>query len=162
MSKNPYEIRLETLKMAKEMADQQFQLQMDFMNRMIDENQETGKDIKEAYDKYVPNMYKPEEIVKRANELYSYVSEKKQETSLPKKKYGYIHQEDDVPEDKKEEHNEFELALRFLGNELIAIKMAATNFSGKLIVWSILLLMFSFMVLEVFGLSAMFGYGMEE
>ena len=51
MSKNPYEIRLETLKMAKEMADQQFQLQMDFMNRMIDENQETGKDIKEAYDK---------------------------------------------------------------------------------------------------------------
>jgi len=29
MSKNPYEIRLETLRMAKEMADQQFQLQMD-------------------------------------------------------------------------------------------------------------------------------------
>ena len=43
----------------------------------------------------------------------------------------------------KNEHNEFELALRFLGNELIAIKMAATNFSGKLIVWSILLLLFS-------------------
>ena len=40
----------------------------------------------------------------------------------------------------KNEHNEFELALRFLGNELIAIKLAATNFSGKLIVWSILLL----------------------
>ena len=82
--------------------------------------------------------------------------------SMPKKKFGYIHQEDDTPEDKKEEHNEFELALRFLGNELIAIKMAATNFSGKLIVWSILLLLFSFMVLEVFGLSAMLGYGMEE
>ena len=44
----------------------------------------------------------------------------------------------------KNEHNEFELALRFLGNELIAIKLAATNFSGKLIVWSILLLLFSF------------------
>ena len=40
--------------------------------------------------------------------------------------------------------------------------MAATNFSGKLIVWSILLLIFSFMVLEVLGLSAMFGYGREE
>ena len=81
---------------------------------------------------------------------------------MPKKKFGYIHQEDDALEEKKEEHNEFELALRFLGNELIAIKMAATNFSGKLIVWSILLLLFSFMVLEVFGLSAMLGYGMEE
>jgi len=57
----------------------------------------------------------------------------------------------------KDENNEFELALRFLGNELIAIKMAATNFSGKLIVWSILLLLFSFMLLEVFGLSAYFG-----
>ena len=57
----------------------------------------------------------------------------------------------------KNEHNEYELALRFLGNELIAIKMAATNFSGKLIVWSILLLLFSFMLLEVFGLSAYFG-----
>ena len=57
----------------------------------------------------------------------------------------------------KNEHNEFELALRFLGNELIAIKMAATNFSGKLIVWSILLLLFSFMLLEVLGLSAYFG-----
>ena len=57
----------------------------------------------------------------------------------------------------KNEHNEFELALRFLGNELIAIKMAATNFSGKLIGWSILLLLFSFMLLEVFGLSAYFG-----
>ena len=57
----------------------------------------------------------------------------------------------------KNEHNEFELALRVLGNELIAIKMAATNFSGKLIVWSILLLLFSFMLLEVFGLSAYFG-----
>ena len=81
---------------------------------------------------------------------------------MPKKKFGYIHSEDDALEEKKEEHNEFELALRFLGNELIAIKMAATNFSGKLIVWSILLLLFSFMVLEVFGLSAMLGYGMEE
>ena len=59
----------------------------------------------------------------------------------------------------KTEHHEFELALRFLGNELIAIKLAATNFSGKLIVWSILLLIFSFLILEVFGLSEMLGYG---
>ena len=53
----------------------------------------------------------------------------------------------------KNEHNEFELALRFLGNELIAIKMAATNFSGKLIAGGILMLFFTFMLLEVFGLN---------
>jgi len=57
----------------------------------------------------------------------------------------------------KDEHNEFELALRFLGNELIAIKMAATNFSGKLIVWSILLLLFSFMMIEVFEVTTWIG-----
>ena len=61
----------------------------------------------------------------------------------------------------KKEQNEFELGLRFLGNELIAIKLSATNFSGKLIVWSVLLLLFSFMILEVFGLNAMFGYGVQ-
>ena len=75
------------------------------------------------------------------------------------KKYGYMTEKND--EDRKEEHNEFELALRFLGNELIAIKMAATNFSGKLIVWSILLLIFSFLLMNLFGLDQMFGYGVE-
>ena len=72
----------------------------------------------------------------------------------------------DKPEKKngvvvKNEQNEFELGLRFLGNELIAIKLSATNFSGKLIVWSILLLLFSFMILEVFGLNSMLGYGVQ-
>ena len=62
----------------------------------------------------------------------------------------------------KTDHNEFELMLRFLGNELIAIKLAATNFSGKLIVWSILLLFLTFMILEVFGLAEMFGYGISD
>ena len=77
MSKNPYEIRLETLKMAKEMADQQFNLQMDFMFRMMDQSTEEGKSIKEAFKEYVPNMYQPDEVIKKANELYAYVSEKK-------------------------------------------------------------------------------------
>ena len=76
MSKNPYEIRLETLRMAKEMADTEFCLQQDFMYRMMDQAIEKREDIKQAYDKYVPNMYKPDEIIQRANELYRYVSEK--------------------------------------------------------------------------------------
>ena len=57
----------------------------------------------------------------------------------------------------KDENNEFELALRFLGNELIAIKMAAHNFSGKLIAGGVLLLFFTFMLMEVFGLSKIMG-----
>lgn len=77
MSKNPYEIRLDVLKMAKEMADQQFQLQLDLMHRMMDQSSEEGKNIKDAFKEYVPNMYQPDEVIKKANELYAYVSEKK-------------------------------------------------------------------------------------
>ena len=53
--------------------------------------------------------------------------------------------------------NSFELSLRILGNEFVAIKIGSTNFSGKLIAGSILLLFFTFMLLEVFGLSRMLG-----
>ena len=77
------------------------------------------------------------------------------DTTKQEKQNGIVIKED-------AQHNEFELSLRFLGNELIAIKLAATNFSGKLIVWSILLLFLTFMILEVFGVAEMFGYGMEE
>ena len=51
----------------------------------------------------------------------------------------------------------FELILRILGNEFIAIRIGSTNFSGKLIAGSILLLFFTFMLLEVFGLSRILG-----
>ena len=53
--------------------------------------------------------------------------------------------------------NSFELVLRILGNEFIAIKIGSTNFSGKLIAGGILLLFFTFMILEVFGLSQVMG-----
>ena len=53
--------------------------------------------------------------------------------------------------------NSFELILRILGNEFIAIRIGSTNFSGRLIAGSILLLFFTFMLLEVFGLSRILG-----
>jgi len=53
--------------------------------------------------------------------------------------------------------NSFELILRILGNEFVAIKIGSTNFSGKLIAGGILLLFFTFMILEVFGLSQVMG-----
>ena len=46
--------------------------------------------------------------------------------------------------------NSFELVLRILGNAFIAIRIGSTNFSGKLIAGRILLLFFTFMLLEVF------------
>ena len=40
--------------------------------------------------------------------------------------------------------NSFELVLRILGNEFIAIRIGSTNFSGKLIAGGVLLLFFTF------------------
>ena len=57
------------------------------------------------------------------------------------------------PLDLKVGENSFELVLRILGNEFVAIKIGSTNFSGKLIAGGILLLFFTFMILEVFGLN---------
>jgi len=77
MSKNAYEIRLETLRMAKEMADTQFCLQQDIMYRMIDQAQEKREDIMDAVNDHSPMMYQPIDLIETANKLYTYVSEKK-------------------------------------------------------------------------------------
>jgi len=76
MSKNAYEIRLETLRMAKEMADSKYCLQQDIMYRMIDQAMEKREDIQTAIEKHAPPMYQPQDIIEKANELYQYVSEK--------------------------------------------------------------------------------------
>jgi len=56
----------------------------------------------------------------------------------------------------KNEPNSFELMLRVLGNEFIGIRLASTNASGKMILWAILLLFFTFMIMEVFGFNQYF------
>ena len=43
----------------------------------------------------------------------------------------------------KMDENSFELSLRILSNEFVAIKIGSTNFSGKLIAGGILLLFFT-------------------
>ena len=57
------------------------------------------------------------------------------------------------PLDVKIGENSFELILRILGNEFVAIRLGSTNFSGKLIFGGVLLVFFTFMMLEVFGLN---------
>ena len=59
----------------------------------------------------------------------------------------------------KNEKNEFELMLRILGNEFVGIRLAATNASGKMILWAVLLLFFTFMTMEVFGFNQYFVAG---
>ena len=62
----------------------------------------------------------------------------------------------------KDDHTEFELMLRFFGNEILAIKLAASNFNGKLIMWAIVIMLFTFVLMEVFGFRAWLGINPPE
>ena len=62
----------------------------------------------------------------------------------------------------KNDENEYELMLRFFGNEILAIKLAASNFNGKLIMWAMVIMFFTFMIMEVFGFSAWLGISSME
>jgi len=57
----------------------------------------------------------------------------------------------------KNDENEFELMLRFFFYEILAIKLAASNFNGKLIMWAMVIMFFTFLIMEVFGFSAWLG-----
>jgi len=74
-NKNPFEIRLETLKMAKEMLDQANAQQMDMIHHALDQWKEAGKDAKEFLETYTPKMYQPEEVVAKAKEFYQFICE---------------------------------------------------------------------------------------
>ena len=82
-SKNPFEIRLEVLKMAKDMMDQSYQDAMNgwwnLASRYAEAANKTTEDFlkqSEELMKTKPAMYTPSEIMTKAQELYSFVSNK--------------------------------------------------------------------------------------
>lgn len=80
MSKNGFEIRLEVLKMAKEMMDQQYHDSTNAYWSMLNtaaENWNTSvEDLFNKTQELKPEMYSPAEMMAKAQELYSFVSKK--------------------------------------------------------------------------------------
>ena len=77
MSKNPYQIRTDMLAMAKDIMDKNYDVQMQIAQNMFDANKENAEQAMEAWNKYVPKMYTPEEVMAKAKELYSFVQDDK-------------------------------------------------------------------------------------
>lgn len=81
-NKNPYEIRLDVMKMAQDMLEkeysarlQKFQTTVDVMREdMIQNRHYQGNNLQEFIEKNSPNPYTTEQVVSKANELYSFVS----------------------------------------------------------------------------------------
>ena len=70
-SKNPFEIRAEMLQLAKEYMDQQYHMNVQFAEKMMDQGKKTAEELKEMY-----KMYSMEELMEKAKEMYSFVSKK--------------------------------------------------------------------------------------
>lgn len=70
-NKNPFEIRSETLQLAKEYMDQQYQMNIMFAEKMVEEGKKTVEELKDSY-----TMYSMDELMEKAKEMYSFVAKK--------------------------------------------------------------------------------------
>ena len=70
-SKNPFEIRADMLKLAKEYMDAQHELNIQLMNDLYEQGKKTYEEVQDAY-----KMYSMEELMAKAKEMYSFVSKK--------------------------------------------------------------------------------------
>jgi len=75
-NKNPFEIRAEMLHLAKEYMDQQYHMNIQFYENMINEGEKARKDVEESLQEAY-KMYSMDELMNKAKELYSFVAEKK-------------------------------------------------------------------------------------
>lgn len=75
--KNPFEIRLEVLQMAKDYMDKQAEIQMDFAVASFTELVKFGKKTAEQWAEYAPKQYTTAELMDKAAEFYSFVTNKK-------------------------------------------------------------------------------------
>jgi hypothetical protein len=75
-NKNPFELRTDILAMAKDYMDKQYQLNVEFARKAFDEAVAAQNVSADAWKKYVPEIYTIEALMKKAQELYGFVSSK--------------------------------------------------------------------------------------
>ena len=72
VNKNPFEIRTEMLSLAKDYMDQQYHMNVQFAEKMFEAGKKTVEEMQTEY-----KMYSMDELMDKAKEMYSFVSEKK-------------------------------------------------------------------------------------
>ena len=71
MNKNPFEIRLEMLQLAKDYMDNAWTMNMEFTRNMFEQGKKTAEEVETAM-----KPYSIEELMQKAQEMYSFVSKK--------------------------------------------------------------------------------------
>jgi ABC-type transporter lipoprotein component MlaA len=70
-NKNPFEIRAEMLQLAKDYMDQQYHMNVQFAENMVEQGKKTIEEVKDTYQ-----MYSMDDLMDKAKEMYSFVSKK--------------------------------------------------------------------------------------
>jgi ABC-type transporter lipoprotein component MlaA len=70
-NKNPFEIRAEMLQLAKDYMDQQYHMNVQFAENMVEQGKKTIEEVKDTY-----KMYSMDDLMDKAKEMYSFVSKK--------------------------------------------------------------------------------------
>ena len=70
-NKNPFEIRSDMLQLAKDYMDQQYHMNIQFAEKMMEEGKKTAEEMQAEY-----KMYSMEDLMAKAKEMYSFVSDK--------------------------------------------------------------------------------------
>jgi Tfp pilus assembly protein PilF len=70
-TKNPFEIRAEILQLAKDYMDQSYHVNLNFMQKAMEEGKKTFEDYQAA-----AKMYTTEDLMKKAQEMYTFVAKK--------------------------------------------------------------------------------------
>jgi hypothetical protein len=83
-NKNPFEVRLDVLKMAHEMLDKEMALKELKFNQEVETLRTTNiGDVNNFVAQNAPTMYTPEEVITRASSLYNFVSSSPRKTEGP-------------------------------------------------------------------------------
>lgn len=75
-NKNPFELRTDILAMAKDYMDRQYEINMQFAQQAFEEAVKAQKVSADSWKSYVPEAYTIDELMKKAQELYGFVSKK--------------------------------------------------------------------------------------
>lgn len=78
MSKTPYEIRLDVVKMAQEMLDKEKSREHAIFLAQVDSLRETqAYSVQDFVNNYSPKTYTTADVVTRSKELYNFVTDNK-------------------------------------------------------------------------------------
>lgn len=77
MNKNPYEIRLDVMKMAQEMLDREADVRQNMFFAKLEtlrSQQVFADEINKFIDENAPRMYNTSDVVERSSALYNFVT----------------------------------------------------------------------------------------